>query len=644
MRIKIIVAIAAILVLTVLASMFLSRFDTVVHEDVQAAQSRTELFADDRLEEKSPRFDPALIDSRPFGAADNRRAVNASAAVIGLDVPDFRRDRERYLAPLYPSYAKAAKACAAHGTVLPSVNLLDGKAKQFDDGLFAELDAAMTAHKMKGFLETSALLRAILDQLSPTSEAYAWVWGGLEIGDFFSRKDLKNRPAGAKDYIRQFEADKVESKPIGFYTWSRELKRTFRFLRYFQRRWDAREGVPDQIAAVLAANSELMKQYDRMLDFHAHLTNPPRGLSLKALADRANKGKSLKQILAQMKGGPEDRATVSFLPYSTSREAVLFEKLFPTGLPQDADLMMALVKAIRSGQVDLKPTERSGWYEYQVYALETFLLPERGEEHEKLLLKKRYKERMLQAFEALVTKRRETHVRQMEVPGVTSGVVPVAPPPALEPRLRIEPNPTFYLRTARAYAFLSAYLDSAIPGEVMKGLRGRTEDGERATPLRSELEWMKNFFYGLHLVSCEDLGMRPALLDGELAETTRCLRVATEWLARWKADPDLAADTRAAVPIYLDPLHNETLIWATLGVRGVKLRAWYATPPVWRPAGLSAEAEWTTAPVREKEFIILTDEFAEIRLRGLRVLTREELRKVCNRRKTKEAIVRALSK
>ena len=78
--------------------------------------------------------------------------------------------------------------------------------------------------------------------------------------------------------------------------------------------------------------------------------------------------------------------------------------------------MKELVQAIRSGKVDLTPRENSGWYDHQVYALETMLLPEVGEEHNKLLLTKPYKKRMLEAFAALITKRRETHVRQLDMP------------------------------------------------------------------------------------------------------------------------------------------------------------------------------------------------------------------------------------
>src|SRR5262249_35233609 len=151
-------------------------------------------------------------------------------------------------------------------------------------------------------------------------------------------------------------------------------------------------------------------------------------------------------------------------PASTSRETVLFEKLFPNGLPPNTQLMRELVGRIRSGEVPLKPRPDSGWYEYQVYALETLLLPEKGEERDKLLLTKSYKKRMLEAFQVLITKRRETHARQMK-----SATLAAAPPPAqVRPRLRVEPCPSYYLRTARAYAFLANFLQASVGEEVLK--------------------------------------------------------------------------------------------------------------------------------------------------------------------------------
>src|SRR5207302_3224022 len=136
-------------------------------------------------------------------------------------------------------------------------------------------------------------------------------------------------------------------------------------------------------------------------------------------------GQSLGE-LARKKG--VHHATVAVFPPSRSRETILFEKLFPAGLPPNADLMRELIRSIRSGTVNLQPTPDSGWYDYQVYALETLLLPEKGEEHDKLLLTKAYKKRMLEAFKALITKHRETHVRQL---GIAAKSAATGPPDAI---------------------------------------------------------------------------------------------------------------------------------------------------------------------------------------------------------------------
>jgi hypothetical protein len=263
-------------------------------------------------------------------------------------------------------------------------------------------------------------------------------------------------------------------------------------------------------------------------------------------------------------------------------------------------------------------------------------------------LTKKYKQRMLEAFKAILTLRRETHVRQQR--GPTACAPPRPPSRGLSPRLRVEPNPTFYLRTARAYAFLQTYLEATLPKEVLVRLTGRREGGPRGMALADELEQMKKLFYGLHLTSCEEIGMRPMLLEGEPVDRGASLAAATKWLDQWPDDPDFAVDTRVSVPIFVDPStrRQKTALWCTLGVRAAKLKAWYAKPPKWRPlsenpmtSGWQEVDAWRTAPA---EFMILVDEFAEVTLRGLRTLTREELRAVCDRERTKEKIIGAMER
>jgi hypothetical protein len=630
------------------------RYVTVdITEYHPAKPPEKELFTDDRLEDKQPAFDANLVDRRPL----DDWLVNQSAAVIRLDISMVRPDSDAQLMTLYPSYAAAAASVKQdyRRTFLPSVNMLDGKAKQFDDGLYAALDQAYYRGldgKLRGHVQ---LVQRMYDKVGKDSVAAPFLAAGLElVGVRVEVTDMAKKDA----LVRQFLANEVASKPIGFYTWNETLAACFRFLRFFQRQFTAGElAVPVAIAQALAQNEALLADYRKAMQFYAKLTNPYNCLSVADLVSL--KPADAQSFAALCKEKQVAHPAVALFPPSTSRETVLFEKLFPTGLPPNANLMHELVRHIRSGKIDLKPGPKSGWYEYQVYALETFLLPEKGEERSKLLLTKEYKKRMLEAFQALITKRRETHVRQTSA----TFAADVKPPSDIRPRLRIEPCPSFYLRTARAYAFLADFLEAALGKEALLALHGLKQGGERRPDLLSELHGMRDLFYGFYLVSADDIGLKPSFLDKEPVDVERCYRQATEWLPKALEDEDLAADTRVSVPIALDPGRGATRLWATLGVRLAKLDAKYARPPRIK---LSPEGEKKLAqnlglirqrgqpedkdgwrPVEshtlaDSYYLIPVDEFAEIELSGSKVLTREELRALCDREKTKEAILAAL--
>jgi hypothetical protein len=600
------------------------------HTDIQPAPLPG-LLADDKLEDKKPIFDPALVDSRPFGEPGNQWRINASAAVIGLDVPDIRNDEHEALQRLYPDYASAAKVLEAAGfDVLPSVNLLGGKAKQFDDGLYAALDQYMVQTEEEGVHSIELCIRQIMTELNPKAEAYAWLFAALEVGQFVAPEEHQRRPSQVDGYVTSFMADAKQSTPVGFYTWNEHLKRTFQFLRYLQQPFANRAGIPDSIARALRKNSQAREQYERMLGFYAKLTNPFRGLSLLAL-DEADT--PLTQI-AKTQGART--AVVSFLPYSDSKETALFERLYANGVPGGANLMEDMIRAIRDGKLDLAPHSSSGWYDYQLHALETLLLPEKGPENEKLLLTKKYKLRLIDAFRAMVTKTRETHIRQL---GEAVGTAAPMPEGALKPRLRVEPNPTYYLRIARSYDFLQNFLSVAM--EDLNHTPGWREQGHRGIPLGDELQNMRLLFYGLYFVSCEDIGLKPQLLADEDVDADYSRALAATWLKDWQTDPDLAVDTRVAVPIYRMP-GEYTRFWCTVGVRPIKLTASYVKPPSWQP---TAGGEWDEVPGHKLEqagWVILGDDFIEAQLAGDAILTREDLRIACGTHSTKEAIAEAL--
>lgn len=232
-----------------------------------------------------------------------------------------------------------------------------------------------------------------------------------------------------------------------------------------------------------------------------------------------------------------------------------------------------------------------------------------------------YKKRLVEAFKALVTKRRETHARQLAVG--TDGAAELAPGD-VTPRLRVEPCATFYLRTARAYAFLENFLTAMVGQDRLKKLHGLKKDGPRELPLAEELAALRERFYGFYLVSCEDIGMRPKFLEGELVVEAEAKATALAWLTTLQDEPDLARDTRVAVPI-LRLVRDKTRLWATLGVRLARLDATYARAPKVRPWGQNTEDRAWRDPeswqLGDSHFVIPVDEFAEFELDGSNVLT-----------------------
>jgi hypothetical protein len=610
----------------------------VEYTDYKPPADADDGLTDDRIEDKHPAFDAAVVDRRRLGQ-DGAWMLNASAAVIRLDVPLIKPDVEGALLTLYPSYGEIIRNNSA--AMLPSVNALDGKAKQFDDGLYAALDRAYYQGLDRKLPSHVQLVKRLADRAGKDNPATPYLAAGLELAGL----TVPVADTAARDrFLSAFRANEVASKPTGFYTWNEQLATLFRFLRFFQHEFgdDPRDlTLVQALAAVLGQDPALLADYQRAVAFYSKLSNPSICLSLADVRTAKPLDAGALQRLAREK--QRSHSTVAFFPPSTSKEVVLFEKLFPLGVPPNVELMKELVRRIRSGEVDLKPGPASGWYDYQVYALETLLLPEKGQEKDKLLLTKAYKKRMLEAFKALVTKRRETHVRQLA--GAKDKAA--APPPKLEekvrPRLRVEPSLTYYLRTARAYAFLANFLEATVGKEGLQRLHGLKQDGERSADLYSELTGMRDLFYGLYLVGAEDIGQKPALAADEGVDPEHCYKLATSWLPKAFSDPDLAVDTRVAVPIYLNRDLGLTRLWVTLGVRLTRLETSYVRPPSLKPA--NGAGEWKPADWHQLQgasYLIPVDEFAEVELKGNRVLSREELRAICDREKTKEAILEAL--
>ncbi|HUG89319.1 MAG TPA: hypothetical protein VML55_00700 [Planctomycetaceae bacterium] len=586
---------------------------------------------DDRLDPgRVPEFDPALVHPDEVGGWE----LNLSRTVFHLDTPVLKPDRDAALLELRATYRDAA----SRQQILPSVNLIDGKAKQFDDGLYAALDVAYYAGHIDTLNSHVHVIRRIAEALGPDSPAAPFLAAGLELAGV----TVPVADAQAKARFRsEFESAPLRSKPLGFYNWSPRLAECYRFLKFFQQPFwiegDEFPEIPRALAAVVHRDPELRADYEAAVRFYSRLTNPPVALTLLDLTGDADPA-----ALANAQHEARRHAAVAVFPASTSREQRLFDRLFPLGFPEGADLMQELIRAVQSGGVDLAPGPGSGWYDYQTYALETFLLPDRGDESQKLLLTARYKQRMLDAFAALITKRRETHIRQLAMAGAASE----APPPLSElaPRLRLEPNATYYLRTARAYVFLQLFLEEAVGRDALAQISGLREGGQRETDLASELDAQRELFYGFHLLSLEDIGLAPSLAEGELPDAGAARQRALEWLANFAADPDLAVDTRVVVPVAVNLQRGTTQLWGTAGVRLARLDVAFERQflPSVRAAGSDDEWQPFDGRVQSTTYLIPVDEYISVEVPRLDCPTREEFRRLCDQAGTTERLAELL--
>ena len=236
-------------------------------------QTADPLLADDTLEQKRPVFDEAVVDSRPV----NDWQLNASAAVLKLDCPIIKPDVEGELLTLGPWYAEAIGRAARHGgELLPSANLLDGAAKQFDDGLYAAVDLACYRGELGFAPRRRRSSRASSANCPPEARA-PLLAAALELAGRKTSLTAAEQPAKSL-LLQDFDADKSRSKPIGFYDWTPELTRVWQFYRFLQGELHQREC--DAVAATLSADAGLLKQYLRR-EWLLRPADQPAGLPIR---------------------------------------------------------------------------------------------------------------------------------------------------------------------------------------------------------------------------------------------------------------------------------------------------------------------------------------------------------------------------
>ncbi len=582
------------------------------------------------------------------GAAGNYQVtLDVSRQVLRLSVPvdrsfdyepkslrerlfstDAGRDQETsFEAPLLPSFSSTG----IDASEFAPAAALALKAKQFDDGLYASVE--MAADKGLGRLPAKReFILKLLQALASESDRAAAAL--LTAAARLDGQQPQVAPAVADEAEKlqeEFLVNELRSKPLGFYTWSDELVKIFQRDRMLQT--EIKEQAARPLASALSRDEVLLKSYTAYLTLSEKLTNPLAWSDLRAAAQ------ALKQ------GGPPDFPEhLSLFPPSRAHESDLIKKLYGAQpIPEGFNLADEMIKRIRAGSLDLRPSPASGWYDYQTFALEALLAPERMPEGKHLTLDESYRQELVGLFKALLALTRETHVKQLEMPMAGAAAMPAKVVLYIRPALTLEPLATYYLRRARSYRFVREVCQQAFGPEGLDRARRLTAAGSVNLSLGAELRLMESLFYGAYLRTCEEIGMEPEaggdLAGSDEANVDRALLAA--WLASVRKDPDLGNDIRMMVPVFYDILRKKIKVWAVLGIATRPLHVSYDSVPTVKqiesPEGKFVKPQDVEVAFQGESRKIAYIATAEIYVS--RLLNRKEFRAHCDRYKTYRAIV-----
>ena len=571
------------------------------------------------------------VPAQARGAAQTYRVtLDLSRQVLRLSVPEdrsFDYPPKAVEAPLLPSFA----ATGLDTSQFAPAAALALKAKQFDDGLYAAVEMATSAGIGRFPAKRDFLLKLLRALQSDSNRTAAAILAAAARLDGQRPQVSAEVAAQAEELQKEFLANELRSKPLGFYTWSKELASIFQRDRMLQT--EIKEEAARPLAAALARDEKLLMAYTSLLILTEKLTNPLAWSDLRESAQELKEGRT-----------PDFSGRLSLFPPSRAHETDLIKKLYgDRPIPEGFNLADEMVKRIRVGTLDLRPSATSGWYDYQTYALEALVAPDRMPESKHLALDESYRKELVGLFKALLALTRETHIKQLEVPMAGAAALPARVMLHIYPHLTLEPLATYYLRRARSYRFVREVCQGAFGPEGLEHLRRLTAAGPVNLSLLAELRLMDALFQGAYLQTCEEIGMKPEEAGGlgspKEASADRALLGA--WLASVGKDPDLGNDVRMMVPVFYDVIRKKTKVWAVLGIATRPLEVSYASVPtveqIEGPDGKVVKPNDVEVVFEEESRRIAYIASAEVYVS--RLLNRKEFRDHCDQYKTYQAIV-----
>jgi hypothetical protein len=505
-----------------------------------------------------------------------------------------------------------------------SASTLAYKAKQFDDGLYAAVDLAAQygAGKYPGKISLLSELSRLLVSGRSHGEMSALLFAAARLGNV-RVEEPASMQSDVTLRIQRFLADENASKVLGFYTWTEELAQIFQQDRMLQSAVRDLRAV-QEVAHTLHQCEGALATYVGYLTLLSRLTNAFAAPDLRNL---------------------ENEGPWHFFPPSRAYETDLVMQLYgSTPIPEGFSLVQEMVQQIRDGRLSVKPSDKSGWYDYQTWALESLVAPERTPQTTKLTFSKEYREHLLELFKGVIALTRETHVKQLDIceVGTALPLKPARKEIFVRPSLSLEPLATFYGRRAIAYGFILEVLLDTFGPDGLKNIHRMTPQGPMELPLEDEIGQMIALFRGAHACVNRQLALPPNDVLPQLPGLAAAISTFQNWANEVDKDPDLGRDTRMMVPVFYDVERKKNKVWVVLGWAKRPLIISYVTPPTvqvkdtnGRPAdhvdiGFTSQYEFAAYPISAEVYVN-------------RLLNREEFQKHCDRYGTTEKILANLT-
>jgi hypothetical protein len=571
--------------------------------------------------------------------------LDLSSQVLAVEAPiDLDFDFERDVEPKPAAAPLSATLGPSDSTALVSASVLAQKAKIFDDGLYAAVEVA-TQDGAGRHAGKAALLASLGHALAGADPSVAGTAQKLLLGAArLGHVPVKGVPPAVEAHVQQaiedFLAKEVRSKPIGFYTWSRQLGDIFQQDRMLQGEFQQDRMPPGKIdaasikavASALRADPSARATYEAHLRFVSRLTNPFAIPDLRGFLEACDRGDA--------DGAEED---IRFFPPSVAHETEIIKKLFSIEpLPESFVLVDEMIRRIRSRELNLEPGAESGWYDYQTWALEALVIPERMPEGDRLYLDEEYRKLLLDLFKGLLTLTRETHIKQLEIPCASGAMRGREVYIDIAPALSAEPLVTFYLRRALGYRYIRSVLEDTFGSQELEGLHRLTEAGPAQMSLAEELSGIETLFLGAHVSVSRELGLAPDTAMGSDTSTSEAAERFVAWARELKSDPDLNLDLRAMVPVFYDVVRRKPKVWAFLGWSRRPITVSFARPPQATIRDLNGRLLYDHTPIRwgalhaDLQYPVTAELYVD------RILNRDEFRKVCDSCGTRSEILRRL--